>query len=193
MAEAVRLHDEVVRSCVTRHDGYVFSTTGDGFAIAFTSPLDALTAAVDTARAMAEASWPDDDPLVLRMSLHVSGRTPAGRPWRSARSPSVSPLLATMIGLGAVVEPTLGCRQYADRLAERGYKIGRTTVQKHLVDHGLGRRSQRIARAAVSTRTGWTRCTRSTPVGAHRPSLITWKETAPRSIAPRMSAPTPIS
>jgi hypothetical protein len=31
----------------------------------------------------------------------------------------------------AVVEPTLGCRQYADRLAERGYQIGKTTVQKH--------------------------------------------------------------
>src|SRR5947209_2758985 len=44
----------------------------------------------------------------------------------------------------AVIEPTLGCRQYADRLAERGYTIGKTTVLKHLVDHGLGRRSQRV-------------------------------------------------
>ena len=51
----------------------------------------------------------------------------------------------------AVVEPTLGCRQYADRLAERGYQIGKTTVQKHLVDHGLGRRAQRVARAAAIT------------------------------------------
>lgn len=51
----------------------------------------------------------------------------------------------------AVVEPTLGCRQYADRLAERGYQVGKTTVQKHLVDHGLGRRAQRVARAAAIT------------------------------------------
>jgi transposase InsO family protein len=51
----------------------------------------------------------------------------------------------------AVVEPTLGCRQYADRLAERGYVVSKTTVQKHLVDHGLGRRSQRVARAAAVT------------------------------------------
>lgn len=51
----------------------------------------------------------------------------------------------------AVVEPTLGCRQYADRLAERGYQVSKTTVQKHLVDHGLGRRSQRVARAAAIT------------------------------------------
>ena len=51
----------------------------------------------------------------------------------------------------AVVEPTLGCRQYADRLGERGYRIGKTTVQKLLVDHGLGRRAQRVARAAAIT------------------------------------------
>lgn len=45
----------------------------------------------------------------------------------------------------AAVEPTIGCRQYADRLADRGYRIGKTTVQKILVDHGLGRRHQRVA------------------------------------------------
>jgi len=49
----------------------------------------------------------------------------------------------------AVAEPTLGCRQLADRLTDRGYIVGKTTVQKLLVDHGLGRRSQRIARAAA--------------------------------------------
>jgi transposase InsO family protein len=51
----------------------------------------------------------------------------------------------------AVIEPTLGCLQYADRLGERGYTIGKTTVQKLLVDHGLGRRTQRVARAAAIT------------------------------------------
>ena len=51
----------------------------------------------------------------------------------------------------AVIEPTFGCRQYADRLAERGYRVGKTTVQKLLVDHGLGRRAQRVARAAAIT------------------------------------------
>ena len=49
----------------------------------------------------------------------------------------------------AVVEPTLGCRQLADRLAELGYEIGKTTVQRILNVHGLGRRRQRIARAAA--------------------------------------------
>jgi transposase InsO family protein len=49
----------------------------------------------------------------------------------------------------AVVEPTLGCRQLADRLRELGYEIAKTTVQRILNDHGLGRRCQRIARAAT--------------------------------------------
>lgn len=49
----------------------------------------------------------------------------------------------------AVAEPTLGCRQLADRLADRGYVLSKTTVQKLLVDHDMGRRHQRVARAAA--------------------------------------------
>ena len=51
----------------------------------------------------------------------------------------------------AVTEPTIGCRQYADRLAGRGQSIGKSTVQDILVRHGLGRRHQRGARAAALT------------------------------------------
>ena len=71
---------------------------------------------------------------------------------RTAQLPNATPthIVEDLLTL-AVVEPTLGCRQYADRLAERGYQIGKTTVQKHLVDHGLGRRAQRVARAAAIT------------------------------------------
>jgi hypothetical protein len=38
----------------------------------------------------------------------------------------------------AVLEPTIGCRQYADRLGDQGFVIAKSTVQKHLVAHGLG-------------------------------------------------------
>lgn len=51
----------------------------------------------------------------------------------------------------AVVVPTIGCRQYADRLAAQGYEISKSTAQKLLVEAGLGRRSQRVARAAAIT------------------------------------------
>ena len=51
----------------------------------------------------------------------------------------------------AITLPTLGCRQYADRLADQGFALGKSAVQSHLVSHGLGRRHQRLARAAAIT------------------------------------------
>jgi transposase InsO family protein len=49
----------------------------------------------------------------------------------------------------AVTEPTVGCRQLADRLSDGGFQIGKTTVQKLLVENGLGLRRQRLAKAAA--------------------------------------------
>lgn len=49
----------------------------------------------------------------------------------------------------AVTTPTIGCRQYADRLADQGFEISKSTVQKLLVAAGLGHRRQRVARAAA--------------------------------------------
>jgi transposase InsO family protein len=74
---------------------------------------------------------------------------------RAPQMPNATPtwVVAELLTL-AVVEPTLGCRQYADRLADRGYEIAKSTVQEILVRHGLGRRGQRVARtAAIATQT----------------------------------------
>lgn len=84
----------------------------------------------------------------LADSHGLDALTPKDR--RSPQMPNATPTwvvneLLTM----AAAEPTIGCRQYADRLADRGYLLGKTTVQDLLVRHGLGRRSQRVARAAA--------------------------------------------
>jgi transposase len=51
----------------------------------------------------------------------------------------------------AVLEPTIGCRQYADRLAERGYVVSKSTVQKLLVEHGPpGRKAEPNAKGLRS-------------------------------------------
>jgi hypothetical protein len=50
----------------------------------------------------------------------------------------------------AVVEPTNGGRQFADRLEDQGFSIAKSTVQRHLVAHGLGHRSHRLARVATT-------------------------------------------
>ena len=49
----------------------------------------------------------------------------------------------------AVTQPTLGARAYADRLGDAGFALSKTTVSKILGEHGLSRRSQRVARAAA--------------------------------------------
>jgi transposase InsO family protein len=69
---------------------------------------------------------------------------------RRPQLPNATPswLVEELLAL-AVAKPTLGCRQLADELGRRGYAMSKTTVQKHLVDHGLGKRAQRLARAAA--------------------------------------------
>jgi transposase InsO family protein len=68
---------------------------------------------------------------------------------RRPQLPNATPthVVAELLTL-AVMEPTLGCRQLADRLEARGLAISKTTVNKILRDHGLARRSQRVAKAA---------------------------------------------
>src|SRR5262245_22078562 len=48
---------------------------------------------------------------------------------RTPQLPNATPthVLEELLTL-AVLEPTLGCRQYADRLGDRGYQIGKTAV-----------------------------------------------------------------
>ena len=67
----------------------------------------------------------------------------------------------------AVLQPTLGCRQLADRLADRGLRVSKTTVHKLLADHELAHRSQRVARAAAVAAAGGllTRPALNEPIG----------------------------
>ena len=69
---------------------------------------------------------------------------------RRPQLPNATPthVLEVLLTL-AVLQPTLGCRQLADRLADRGLSVSKTTVHKLLADHGLARRHQRVARAAA--------------------------------------------
>lgn len=75
---------------------------------------------------------------------------------RRPQLPNATPthVLEVLLTL-AVLQPTLGCRLLADRLADRGFAVSKTTVNKLLGDHGLARRHQRVARAAaVAASTG---------------------------------------
>lgn len=73
---------------------------------------------------------------------------PKGR--RTPQMPNATPThVVERLLTYAVNEPTIGARRYVDRLADDGFAISKSTVQKILNDHGLGRRHQRVARAAT--------------------------------------------
>lgn len=67
---AVEQHDAMIRSLVEQHSGYVFTTAGDSFAVAFSRSDDALRCAVEIQRAAGVARWPEGAELRIRIGLH---------------------------------------------------------------------------------------------------------------------------
>jgi class 3 adenylate cyclase len=63
-AELAR-HDSIVRAAIAAHGGHVFSTAGDSFAAAFRTPMEGLSAAVASQRALGEIG------LRVRMAVHT--------------------------------------------------------------------------------------------------------------------------
>jgi predicted ATPase/class 3 adenylate cyclase len=74
MAEALRRHDELLRTAIEANDGHVFKTMGDQFCATFSRASDAVAAAVDAQRALAREDWSAVGGLAARMALH-SGAT----------------------------------------------------------------------------------------------------------------------
>ena len=62
-------HDRIVRGVVETHQGYVFSTAGDSFSVAFAHVRDALDAAVEIQRGLADLSG--DIELRVRAGIHT--------------------------------------------------------------------------------------------------------------------------
>jgi predicted ATPase/class 3 adenylate cyclase len=71
MAAALAGHDALVREAIDRHSGYVFMTAGDAFCAAFQTADDALAAACDAQRALANEAWAESARIKVRMALHT--------------------------------------------------------------------------------------------------------------------------
>ncbi len=71
MGVAVERHDEVVRGSMSAHGGVVFSTSGDGFAVAFDGAGEAVAAALATQAALSATEWPADLSLRVRIGIHT--------------------------------------------------------------------------------------------------------------------------
>ena len=70
MARALERHDEILRSEIASHAGYVFATAGDSFAAAFGRVGDGLDAALSSQRLLRSEAWPEL--VVMRVRLILS-------------------------------------------------------------------------------------------------------------------------
>lgn len=70
MAASLAVHDEILRDVVATHDGYVFTTAGDSFAVAFQAATSGVAAAIDAQRRLGQASWPGPA-LRIRIGVHL--------------------------------------------------------------------------------------------------------------------------
>jgi len=71
MPAALARHDAIVRSAVESNSGYVFSTGGDGFGVAFARAGEAVAAALEAQVGLAAEVWPEGAPIRVRMGLHT--------------------------------------------------------------------------------------------------------------------------
>jgi predicted ATPase/class 3 adenylate cyclase len=70
MSASLEAHDHILRAAFESRGGYVFTTAGDSFAVAFSRASDAVAAALQAQEALAETEWPGPA-LKVRMGLHL--------------------------------------------------------------------------------------------------------------------------
>jgi predicted ATPase/class 3 adenylate cyclase len=71
MEDALARHNNILRSSIEAHGGYVFATGGDGFAAAFGRAGNAVQAALAGQAALAAESWPTGVTIGVRMGVHT--------------------------------------------------------------------------------------------------------------------------
>ncbi len=78
MPIALERHDDILRSAIESHHGYIFSRSGDAFAAAFGRPEDAVDAAIVAQRVLATEPWPGSTTIRVRMGLHTGSAQERG-------------------------------------------------------------------------------------------------------------------
>jgi len=70
MPDVMARHDAIVRHSIETNGGSVFTTAGDQFCAAFSSPQQAIVAAVASQTALVSEEWGVVGPLRVRMAVH---------------------------------------------------------------------------------------------------------------------------
>src|SRR5579862_5062378 len=70
MQPALARHNELMHAAITGRGGQVFKTVGDEFCAVFRNPVDAVAAAIDAQRALADHDWSAVEGMRVRMAVH---------------------------------------------------------------------------------------------------------------------------
>ena len=69
--DALSAQRRILREAFAAHQGVEMGTEGDSFFVVFTSATDAVRAAVEAQRGLAEHKWPGGQPIRVRMGIHT--------------------------------------------------------------------------------------------------------------------------
>ena len=107
MRDAVRRHDEIVRTAMENRGGYVFKTVGDAFCVAFTTAPQALQAALQAQRDLRAQEWGSVDGLRVRMAVHAGNADERAGDYFGSAVNRVARLLAAAHGDQIVLSGTV--------------------------------------------------------------------------------------
>lgn len=71
MRVALSIHDNVLSAAAAEFGGYVFSTAGDSFGVAFGRVAGAVEWARAVQQRLANASWPEEVALRVRIGMYT--------------------------------------------------------------------------------------------------------------------------
>lgn len=117
MRDALAAHDRELRAAVVRWHGHVFSTGGDGFAVAFTGVADALACAAAAQRVVPLATAAAGLALSVRMGLHSGEAVERGGDYFGPTVNRAARIMA--IGHGGQVLMSAATAALAAQLPER--------------------------------------------------------------------------
>ncbi|NOY08099.1 MAG: tetratricopeptide repeat protein [Spirochaetes bacterium] len=79
MRKSLSRHDDILRTVIQNHDGYIFKTVGDAFCAAFHTALDGINAALKCQLLLQKETWTTPKPLLVRMILHTGEAEERGK------------------------------------------------------------------------------------------------------------------
>src|SRR5439155_20796132 len=77
--EALEVHQRILRAAFAAQFGHEIDTQGDSFFVAFRRAKEAVAAAVEGQRRLAEHEWPDGSELRVRMGIHTGEPAASGK------------------------------------------------------------------------------------------------------------------